>query len=161
MTRQINRTQTIVHNILTKTAADSGHMDLTDAGYIQVQMSGPIPIIQTVKAGALFVFRGGLERVLLKSPQLQGIGYTPNSTGYVFINLRFNPVPVLMLEKLVVASDIHEPVFLILKMLEKKDNEMLIGPPREWNAGYAIEGIVGISGGEIVLAGRAGKPIRS
>jgi hypothetical protein len=150
---------TITHNILTKTAADTGHMDLSDAGYILVQTT-PLPITQLVKAGALFLFRGGMERELIKSPQLQAIGYSRNSTGFVFINLQFNPVPVTLFEKLVMVSDV-DTMFLILKMEEKKTDERLIGPPREWNAGYAILGVVSVSGDEIMLAGKAGKATRS
>jgi len=148
----------IIHNILTKTAEDSGHINLGKAEWVDVQMSGPIPVYHTIRAGALFVYRGGLDRELFLSPVLTAIGFNPQKNGYHFIRLVFSSMPVLLYEKLS-TLDAFGPVFLILKMEEKKKEDMIIGPGRVWEQGYFIAGVVGLSSNEVILAGRRGQAI--
>ncbi len=149
----------VIHNILTKTAEDSGHINLSKASWIDVTMSGPVPIHQSIRAGALFVYRGGMDTELITSPILTGIGFDRQKHGYAFIRLTFAAMPALLFEKFS-TLDAFGPVFLILKMEEKIVNNMVIGPGRVWEQGYYIAGVSALSGTEVVLAGKKGNPIR-
>jgi hypothetical protein len=148
----------IVHNILTKTAEDSGHINLDKAKWIDADMSGPVPVRHTLRAGALFVYRGGLERELILSPELVGIGFNPQKSGYTMIKLVFSSIPVMRYERLS-TLDAFGPVFLIMKMEEKKEENMIVGPGRVWEQGYFIAGVVELTPTSVTLAGKRGTPI--
>lgn len=149
----------VIHNILTKTAEDSGHIDLSKAKWVSTQMSGPIPVYHTLRAGALFIFNAGLERRLVLSPVLQAIGFNPYIGGnYASVQIRFTEIPADLLEKFK-NLDSYAPVFLVMKMEEKKKDEMMVGPARIWEQGYFIAGVVGLSSNEVIFAARRGTPI--
>ncbi len=101
------------------------------------------------------MFRGGLEELLIVSPDIESISEEPRE-DYFFLGLEFTTIPGKLLE-ILKTFDLLSPVFVIIRMEEKKNNEMLIGPARSWEQGYFITGVVLIEEKRIVFAVKKGK----
>ena len=129
-------------------------MDLSSAQYVQMITPGTSPIPRSLRTGALFVFRGGLEELLVVSPDLESISEEPRE-DYFFLGLEFTTSPGKLLEKLK-NFELISPAFVIIRMEEKKNYEMLVGPVWSWEQGYFIAGIVVIEEKRIVFAVKKG-----
>lgn len=129
-------------------------MDLSTAQYVPMVLPGPLPLQQSIRCGALFIFRGGLDEMLIVSPQLDAIAEEVKK-GQSYLVLQFSSPPGEVMEKLS-GLVLLSPAFVIVRYEEEKVDPMLIGPGKTFEQGYFILGMVRMDEKHMVLAVRKG-----
>lgn len=129
-------------------------MDLSYADYVQMVTPGVSLFPRSIRSGALFVLRGGLDEILVTSPQLVDIT-EETKNNWVYLTLEFGTTPHEVFDKLVVL-DLWAPAFVIVRLEEEKKDPMIIGPAWSWEQGYHVAGVVRVKENIITLAVRKG-----
>jgi hypothetical protein len=130
-------------------------MDLSTAAYVQMVTPGVSLFPRSIRSGALFVFRGGLDEILVTSPNLVDI--TEEARGdWFFLTLEFNTAPREVMDKLRVI-DFWGPAFVIVRLEEEKRDPVIICPAWLWEQGYHIADVVRMDEKRVTMAVRKGE----
>jgi hypothetical protein len=129
-------------------------VDISSASYVPMYLSG-IPVPRSVRTGALFIFRGGLEEYLVTSPDLEVI-IDEEKGRYIFLTFQFASRPGLIYEKLELL-EVLKPAFVIARWEEENKNPGIVGPVASWEQGYLIEGVIRMTESRMILAVKRGE----
>ena len=142
----------VTHNILTETAEDSGHIDLSHASPVSVlgTVQGKDTITE-IRAGALFVFKSGLEHLTYYTPEILGIEVQVTD-DYHIVHIQFDTVPVQLFEK-IDLFEMYTPAFLIIKVQNSKNKGL-------YEHGYFVAAIYERVLDRVSLICIPGNPIR-